>query len=182
MPFDQDVQANRDALMPDLLADFGDAWGGKWATFTILPIIYETDAHRGIPHWERAQRLRFAATSLSMVGLTTYLMKAAVGRERPNEKDNLSFPSGHTSISFGVAEVIRTLYGNLWGIPFYGAALITGLSRIHDNKHYLSDVVAGASLGVGLVRGFRPSWQLKSGLALSWHVAPPGTVTALIRF
>ena len=179
---DQEVMARRDELLPDLLADFGDAWGGRWATLTILPIIFETDLHRGLPYNERARRLRYAATSLSMVGLITDLMKAAVGRERPNSRDHLSFPSGHTSISFGVAEVIRTLYGGRWGAVFYGAAVITGLSRIHDNKHYPSDVIAGAGLAIGLVRGFRSPWHIPPRPIFSWYIRPTGTVTALIRF
>ena len=53
-----------------------------------------------------------------------------------------------------MAEVLRTIYGNRFGAPFYGLAIITGISRIHDNKHYLSDVVAAAGLGIGIVRGF----------------------------
>jgi membrane-associated phospholipid phosphatase len=168
--------------MSDPLAGFGDAWGGRWAAITILPIIFEMDAFRGTPHEERTQRLGFAASSLATVGLVTALMKVTVGRERPNGRGYQSFPSGHTSISFGVAEVVSTLYGNWWGMPFYGAALITGISRIHDNKHYLSDVMAGAGLGVGIVRGFRLSWRTAARTELSFLVHPSGTVTALIRF
>ena len=39
-------------------------------------------------------------------------------------------------------------------MPAYLLAGLTGVSRIHDNKHYLSDVIFGASLGIALGRGF----------------------------
>ena len=39
-------------------------------------------------------------------------------------------------------------------MPAYLLAGLTGASRIHDNKHYLSDVIFGASLGIALGRGF----------------------------
>jgi len=39
---------------------------------------------------------------------------------------------------------------------------LTGLSRIHDNKHYLSDVIFGASLGIALGKGFGNDAQKKT--------------------
>ena len=39
---------------------------------------------------------------------------------------------------------------------------LTGLSRIHDDKHYLSDVIFGASLGIALGRGFSQNLQKKT--------------------
>ena len=160
LPFDDNVKAVRNDLMSNRLASFGYEWGGKWAALTILPGIYLTENIRGTSRETTFQRLEFAFTSLTMVGITTEVIKYVVRRERPNHQPTPpfpyghSFPSGHASAAFGVAEVIRTLYGGKVGAVFYGIAVITGLSRIHDNKHYLSDVVAGAGLGIGLVRGF----------------------------
>lgn len=160
LPIDREVMPYRRRLMPDPVARFGDLWGGSVATITVLPIIYFVDHGKGTDSDETTRRLKFAFSSLVTVGATTGLLKVAVGRERPNQASRrFSFPSGHTSAAFGIAEVIRTLYGHRAGGPFYLAAVITAISRIHDNKHYPSDVIAGAGLGIGLVRGFKLAQQ-----------------------
>ena len=74
-------------------------------------------------------------------------MKVAVGRERPNQQDNKSFPSGHTSNAFALAAVAERHYGWKIGAPAYLLAGVVGLSRLHQDKHWLSDVMAGATLG-----------------------------------
>ena len=76
----------------------------------------------------------------------TELLKLAVGRERPNGQDEKSFPSGHTS-KLALAAVAERHYGWKLGIPAYLVAGLVGASRIQQDKHYLSDVVAGAALG-----------------------------------
>jgi len=77
----------------------------------------------------------------------TELLKAAVGRERPNGENDRSFPSGHTSNAFTLATVLERHYGWKAGVPAYAVAATMGYSRIVRDKHWLSDVVAGATLG-----------------------------------
>lgn len=169
---DQSFQTHAKAqgLMPEPLARLGDNWGGKWAAITILPGIYLAETIRGTPKETICHRLELAFSSLALIGITTEIIKYTVGRERPNKQAKTSFPygksfpSGHASFSFGVAEVIRTLYGNRAGTLFYVLAVNTGLSRIHDDKHYLSDVIAGAGLGIGLVRGYHLASKEWSGI------------------
>ncbi len=76
-------------------------------------------------------------------------LKYAVGRKRPNGDNAMSFPSGHASSSATVAASISAMYG--WdlriAVPLYSVALFVGASRIQDNEHYLSDVIAGLTLG-----------------------------------
>ena len=79
-------------------------------------------------------------------GFLTTAMKGAVNRKRPNGAP-YSFPSGHTSVSFATAGVVYRHLGKSWGIPAFALATYVGLSRLQENKHYLSDVVAGAILG-----------------------------------
>lgn len=172
LPIDRHVMPNRHRLMPDPIARFGDLWGGQAAAITILPIIYLVDRSKGTAADETSRRLKFAFTSLVTVGAATGLLKVAVGRERPNQASRTSFPSGHTSAAFSVAEVIRTLYGPRASRSFYLAAIITGISRIHDNKHYPSDVIAAAGLGIGLVKGFKLAQQwIGSGHSLQLGVS-----------
>ena len=60
-----------------------------------------------------------------------------------------SFPSGHTTTAFAVATVLAMGYHDkIWvGISSYTMASLVAVSRIHDGKHWGSDVVAGAALG-----------------------------------
>jgi hypothetical protein len=77
----------------------------------------------------------------------TTAVKSAVGRERPNGEDEKSFPSGHTSNAFALAVVVERHYGWKAGLPAYALASAVAVSRLQRNKHYLSDVLAGATLG-----------------------------------
>lgn len=77
----------------------------------------------------------------------TELLKVTVRRVRPDGSNNQSFPSGHTSDAFTWATVFERHYGWKWGVPAYALAATMGYSRIVRDKHYLSDVVAGATLG-----------------------------------
>lgn len=96
---------------------------------------------------------RFRAASYDMLdavavnGGYTFGLKAAVGRERPNKADKHSFPSGHTSNAFALAAVLDGHYSKKVAIPAYFVASLVGLSRMRLNAHWLSDVVAGATLG-----------------------------------
>ncbi len=166
----------RSKLLPAAWARFGDLWGAPTAALIILPTVAVAEYVRGSNGPVIRERMTLVASSLVAVGLMTVIIKELTRRTRPNGTDHRSFPSGHTSISFGVAEVVRELYGNLAGLPFYLLAVNTGLSRIHDNKHYPSDVVAGAGLGIGLVRSFRLSGRSRHGLALSWQPVPGGAL------
>jgi len=76
----------------------------------------------------------------------TYSVKVGVNRTRPNGADH-SFPSGHTSASFSSAAYIHQRYGYKKGRFAYLAAAFVGWTRIHANKHYTSDVLAGAAVG-----------------------------------
>ena len=78
-------------------------------------------------------------------------LKYTIKEERPDQSDDLSFPSGHTSIAFTNAALLYYEYkdSNLWyassGFLF---ATATGILRIANNKHYTSDVLAGAVIGL----------------------------------
>jgi membrane-associated phospholipid phosphatase len=77
--------------------------------------------------------------------------KVITGRERPDHSNNLSFPSGHTQTAFVAAEFLHQEYKNqsVWiSIGGYSAAAFVGIARIYNNKHWVSDVVAGAGIGI----------------------------------
>jgi len=74
-------------------------------------------------------------------------MKAAVRRGRPDGTE-FSFPSGHTSVSFAAATVLQRHFGWKTGVPAYAMASFVAASRIHERRHFLSDVTFGAALGI----------------------------------
>jgi hypothetical protein len=74
-------------------------------------------------------------------------MKFAIGRTRPDRSNDQSFPSGHASTSFMIATIVQRYYGWKAGILGYGVASFISVARLRDNKHWASDVTAGATLG-----------------------------------
>lgn len=88
------------------------------------------------------------AQALIVTEIYTGALKYSVGRQRPDGSDQLSFPSGHTSAAFTLATVADRHCGWKVGVPAYLLASGIGLSRVEKNRHYLSDVLAGATLGI----------------------------------
>jgi membrane-associated phospholipid phosphatase len=77
----------------------------------------------------------------------TTALKLVVRRERPDQSNNLSFPSGHASNAFAIASVVGHHYGRWGDVTAYSVASFIALSRCAASKHHFSDVVAGAGLG-----------------------------------
>lgn len=79
-------------------------------------------------------------------------MKYTIKRERPDGSKNNSFPSGHTATAFMAATIMHREYGltrsPLYSIGGYTVATATAFSRQLNNRHWLSDVLAGAGIGV----------------------------------
>ncbi|PIP91771.1 MAG: hypothetical protein COW01_05290 [Bdellovibrionales bacterium CG12_big_fil_rev_8_21_14_0_65_38_15] len=84
----------------------------------------------------------------SYAALVTTTLKYTIREKRPNSSDRNSFPSGHTTTAFAFSGYVWQEHGWKWGIPAMGVGLLTGFSRINDNKHYLHDVLAGATIGL----------------------------------
>jgi len=74
-------------------------------------------------------------------------LKFAVHRERPDGSNHQSFPSGHAAVTFATATVIERHLGWRKAILGYAVASYVAMSRIHDNRHYASDVIFGAAVG-----------------------------------
>jgi hypothetical protein len=89
--------------------------------------------------------------SIVITGVSVASIKLLTGKERPDESDFTSFPSGHTATAFMCAEILYQEYKDesiLYGILGYTAAATTGYLRVHNDKHWFSDVVAGAGFGI----------------------------------
>jgi hypothetical protein len=90
----------------------------------------------------------FAAMLMSGVVNT---LKTTTHVMRPDGSNNHSFPSGHTATAFMTATMLSKEYGHKspWiSIGAYTTATATGLMRMANNKHWLSDVLTGAGIGI----------------------------------
>lgn len=109
--------------------------------------------------------------SVLLAGAITGATKMIAGRARPYKDtansrnfglfrgltggtDYQSFPSGHTTAAFAFASIVSAETSHWWpkskwpiGTLFYGGAALTGVSRIYNQFHWSSDVVAGAAIG-----------------------------------
>jgi hypothetical protein len=74
-------------------------------------------------------------------------IKFTTQRTRPDGSNDQSFPSGHSASAFATAAVLQRHYGWKVGIPAYLLGGYVATARVHDNHHYLSDVVFGAAMG-----------------------------------
>lgn len=94
-----------------------------------------------------------AFSGVIMAGLVNGL-KYTVRRPRPDGTASNSFPSGHTATAFMTAAMLHKEYG--WRSPWfsiggYAVATFTGVSRVLNDRHFLTDVMAGAAIGVASV-------------------------------
>lgn len=141
----------------DTLAGLGNGWGelDSLAGVTLLS-LYGTGVAR-----EDESLVRLSANGLEAVvlsGLTTAIGKQLFGRVRPASaldssqwfEGQQSFPSGHTTAAFALSTVLAES-----GTPglgrrlfFYSLAGLTAFARMYDNRHWLSDTVMGAAIGI----------------------------------
>lgn len=120
---------------------------------------------------ERMADLGLHGTEAIIVGLLlTSAIKVGAGRQRPyvnrdsphsfgflrgwNREQYRSFPSGHSLIAFAAAAAVTNETNRWWpestwyiAPAMYGGALLVGLSRLYDNKHWASDVMIGGLIG-----------------------------------
>lgn len=90
-------------------------------------------------------------TACTLMGAAVYTMKNVTKVERPDGSARNSFPSGHTATAFMGAELLRREYRDVspWiGVAGYAVAAGTGFFRMYNNRHWLTDVIAGAGIGI----------------------------------
>ncbi len=80
-----------------------------------------------------------------------YTTKTVTSRECPDGSSYHSFPSGHTATAFVAAEFLHQEYKDksVWiSVGGYAMASMIGVSRVYNNRHWVSDVVTGAGIGI----------------------------------
>lgn len=91
------------------------------------------------------------ALSVLFMGSVVNTLKTTTHVMRPDGSNDHSFPSGHTATAFMTATMLTKEYGHKspWvGVGAYSVATATGLMRMANNKHWLSDVLTGAGVGI----------------------------------
>jgi membrane-associated PAP2 superfamily phosphatase len=180
--FDEEVQdyfAEERRL--EALGEIGHVLGSTALAAGVSALLLTT-AYRGDN--QRYRRMAFSLGQGLVLNYTlTTTLKVTIDRERPNGESHDSFPSGHASTAFVCATVVGHHYGTRTKIIAYTVAGLVAVSRLEKNKHWLSDVVAGATLGyiVGrtVVRGTREA----SRVSVSPMLVPDGLGVAVsVRF
>ena len=125
---------------------------------------------------------------------TTLLLKSLIGRRRPDISPDHpyrfhpfslaynSLPSGHTAVAFALAtSLAMETEGSLLDIGLYGLAATTAFARMHVDKHWASDTVVGAAIGILAARLVQRSDRTGDGSAATAVHRGPG-VTLRVSF
>ena len=130
----------------DVTFEAGELLGGSLVQFGGAFLTYGVGQFA--PQSELAALGRDLVRAQVVTAGVTQLLKYSVRRERPDGSSRTSFPSGHSSGTFASAAVFQQRYGWKAGLPAFGVAAYVAASRLSENKHYLSDVVFGAAIGL----------------------------------
>jgi membrane-associated phospholipid phosphatase len=157
--FDEDIQhairhARNDTMTEvfDRIQPLGNEYAiGIIGTFYFAGVILKD------PRAKATALDSISATAIAS-GLIDNSVKYVVGRGRPTDGHGAyhfqpfggqdSFPSGHTTEAFALASVITEHYHSPWiAVTCYGLAGTVGYARLNNNRHWPSDVLAGAAIG-----------------------------------
>ncbi|MDE3172752.1 MAG: phosphatase PAP2 family protein [Gemmatimonadota bacterium] len=113
-----------------------------------------------------------ASEALALASVAGFVLKGAVGRPLPRQANAdadsykfgrgirvdgnwQAFPSGHTLAAFSIASAVTAEAMDRWpsrgmlvGALMYGSATASGISRLYNNAHWVSDVIFGAGIGI----------------------------------
>jgi PAP2 superfamily len=104
-------------------------------------------------HW--FDQTKNLAISMVLTDVLTKFLKNNIYKVRPNDFNAKAFPSGHTSIAFSTGSVLYEEFKDtspLLAYSGYGFAATTGAFRLLNNKHWVSDVLMGAGIGIMMTK------------------------------
>ncbi len=145
-PFDRDI---RDRLGSEgessTIGKIGNVLGGP---AVVIPAVGGLLIGGSYSKNDRFHSFTYSLAQATVINTSLFEgLKFSVGRTRPDGSDNHSFPSGHAATSFMIATVVEHYYGWKAGILGYSAAAFITVSRALENRHWASDLTAGATLG-----------------------------------
>jgi len=146
---------------------------GYWPLWMILSLgLWLVDRKRG----QGGRRAAFLAGSITVAGILAELLKLLVRRERPGTHDgaygfrpftdhpfssrNFGMPSSHSVIAFSGAAALSILFPEAT-VVWYALAIGCGVTRVLAGAHFVSDVVAGAAIGIGVSIVIARRWSVR---------------------
>lgn len=122
----------------------------------VLPVVPTAGLYilrlNGVPGEHRISETVIINTIAVVIGNGAVMGAKLLAAEwRPDSSNRLSFPSGHTMNAFVSAELMRRELREAspwYGVAGYTVAITTGYLRMYNRKHWLSDVLAGAGIGI----------------------------------
>lgn len=121
----------------------------QFVPYALIPAL-KLAGYEGRSSWLRLGASAFAANAI--MALAVNATKYSVKEMRPDNSTRNSFPSGHTATAFVAATILHKEYGltrSPWfSIGGYALATATGVMRVLNNRHWISDVMAGAGIGI----------------------------------
>jgi len=130
---------------------------------TILGASFATCVIGRSEHMSRLQHLGMDEIEAAILSEGIVEGAKQIGRrDRPlradgSKQSGFSFPSGHSATTFAAATVLQQHLGYKAGVPTYLIASYVAASRLHDNRHFASDVIFGAATGIVI------------GRSVTWH-------------
>jgi hypothetical protein len=123
----------------------------NYLQFSPIVIAYGLDAFGVHSKTDLANRTAILLKGEIMMGGLVTLLKNTTHQLRPDKSSYNSFPSGHTAQAFAAATFLSEEYKNKFRwMPYAAYSLATGVGvmRMANNRHYISDVLMGAGLGI----------------------------------
>lgn len=124
----------------------------NYTRFAPYPVIaaMKLAGYEGRSNWSRLGVSVLASNAV--MAMAVMATKHTVSELRPDATERNSFPSGHTATAFVAATILHKEYGTTrspwFSVGGYALATATGVMRVLNNRHWISDVMAGAGIGI----------------------------------
>jgi membrane-associated phospholipid phosphatase len=200
MPLDERILDVADDTRTGVSRGFAAAakpMGDGIVTVPVAGALWWLGADGRFPRLARASRNGLESWLLS--GLVVQVGKYSLDRERPSDVDgasrrwhgftlsdrNLSMPSGHSTVAWAMLSSYAMEFSDRpWlAASLYAVAASTSLSRVHDQDHWMSDVVMGAGigfLGARLVRNWNARRDARTAVVPSWSNGRSGVTVVSV--
>lgn len=140
------IRTRRNHSMPDFRTHADD-----YLQYAPGVAMFALDAFGIKAQHDFANRTAMLIKTEALVGVLCYSLKRITAVPRPDTGAPTSFPSGHTAQAFAVATLMSKEYGNRnpwYSVGAYTLASGIGIMRVMNNRHWVSDVLAGAGVGI----------------------------------
>lgn len=141
-----EIKEERDQHLPGF-----NVHADNYAQFVPAAAVYVLGAFGNKPKHDAINHSVILLKSELIMNVIIIPLKNMTNVMRPDSTSRKSFPSGHTAQAFLAANFLRHEYGHksIWySIAGYSLATGVGLFRLANNRHWLSDVLAGAGIGL----------------------------------